>query len=125
MGGRSHTKVVALAALAMGCPAPTGSERLEGRWVGVRAEGTSEDTSPAANAFATATEFDFHRDTLTVTTAMATQSGRYRVVTEDPTRVVIATDRDGPELTQTFTLTSDTTMRWAVLDGKSIVLARQ
>ena len=124
MIGRSRPKVVALAALAMGCPAPTGSERLEGRWVGVRAEGTSADTSPAANAFAAATEFDFHRDALTVTTAMATQSGRYRVVKEDATRVVITTDRDGPEQTQTFTFTSDATMRWNVLDGKAIVLAR-
>lgn len=124
MSGRSHTKVVALAALAMGCPTPTGSERLEGRWVGVRAEGTSADTSPAANAFATTTEFDFHRDTLTVTTATATQSGRYRVVKEDATHVVITTDRDGPELTQIFTFTDGTTMRWAVVDGKSIILAR-
>jgi hypothetical protein len=125
MSGRNHTKVMALAAFAMGCPAPTGSDRLEGRWVGVRAEGASADTLPAANAFATATEFDFHRDTLTVTTDTTTQSGHYRVVKEDATRVVITTDRDGPGQTQTFVFTNHETMRWSVLDGKSIVLARQ
>ncbi len=118
-------KVMALAALGIGCAVPTGSERLEGRWVGVRAEGTSVDTSSAANAFAASTELDFHHDMLTVTTPAATQSGRYRVVREDARRVVITTDRDGPEQMQTFVFANDETMRWAVLEGKSIVLARQ
>ncbi len=124
MNGRNHAKVMALAAFTVGCPAPAGSERLEGRWVGVRAEGTSADVLPAANAFATSTEFDFHRDTLTVTTDATTQSGRYRVVKEDAASVVITTDRDGPGQTQTFVLTKPGTMRWSVLDGKSIVLTR-
>jgi hypothetical protein len=128
MSGLIGPKVVAFAALtalATACPAPSGSERLEGRWIGVRAEGTSADTAAAANAFATSTEFDFHRDTLMVTTSASTQSGHYRVVKEDGTKIVITTDRDGPGQTQTLVLSSDETMRWAILEGKTIVLVRQ
>ncbi len=123
MSARGATAIT-LAALWIGCTAPIGSERLEGRWVGVRAEGTTLDTSQAANAFATSTELDFHRGTLTVTTSTGTQSGRYQVVKEDSKKVVITTDRDGPEQTQTFVFANDGTLRWALLEGKSIVLVR-
>jgi hypothetical protein len=122
---RRGTQVMALAAFAVGCPGPTGSDRLEGRWIGVRAEGTSADVLPAANAFSMGTELTFHRDTLTVTTMKTMQSGHYRVVSGDATRVVITTDRDGPGQPQTFVFANEWTMRWAVLEGKSIVFARQ
>ena len=124
MSGGSRAKVVALAALAMGCPAPSGSERLEGRWIGLRAEGTTADTLAAANAFARDLEFDFHRDTLTVKTTTSTQSGLYRVVRQDAAKVVITTDRDGPGREQTFLFASDRTMRWAVHEDRVIVLGR-
>jgi hypothetical protein len=124
MSGGSRAKVVALAALAMGCPAPSGSERLEGRWIGLRAEGTTADTQAAADAFARETELDFHRDTLTVKTTTSTQSGRYRVVRQDATKVVITTDRDGPGQEQTFRFANDRTMRWAVLEDRAIVFGR-
>jgi hypothetical protein len=90
----------------------------------VRAEGATAETLAAANAFARATELDFHRDFLTVKTPASTQSGRYQVVRQDATRVVITTDRDGPDKEQTFLLAGDRTMRWAVLDGRAIVLER-
>jgi hypothetical protein len=124
MRGRA-APVVAIAALALGCPGSPGSARLEGRWIGIRSEGTSAGTAAAANAFATSTELAFAQDRLTVTTSKTTQYGRYRVVDEDASRVVITTDRDGPDQPQTFVFANDGTMRWAPFEGKSIVFARE
>jgi hypothetical protein len=114
-----------LLALTFGPGCRSGSERFEGRWRGVRAEGVSADLMPAANAFAASTELDVKGDTLVVTTPKERQSGRYRVLVENATTLVIATDKDGPEQPQTFTFADGGTMKWAVIDGKSIVFARQ
>jgi hypothetical protein len=114
----------ALVSLLAACGHP-GSARLEGRWLGVRAEGVPADVQTAANAFATATELEVKGDAITVSTPKDKQSGRYRVVREDKTSVVIATDKDGVEEPQTFTFVDAKTMRWSVLDGKSIVFAKR
>ncbi len=125
----THSFLALLALLAMigaleGCKG-SGSARLEGRWRGVRAEGVSADALAAANAFATQTEIDVHGELITVTTPKDHQSGKYRVVREDKSQVVIATDKDGPDDAQTFTIVDDKTIKWAVLEGKTITLARQ
>ena len=49
----------------------------------------------------------------------------YDVVKQDKTMLVITTDKDGADDPQTFTFVDDKTVRWAVLDGKSIVFAKQ
>jgi hypothetical protein len=64
-------------------------------------------------------------DAITVTTPKDKQSGRYKVVKQDKTMLVITTDKDGADDPQTFTFVDDKTVRWAVLDGKSIVFAKQ
>jgi hypothetical protein len=115
--------LVALAAIA--CCAPASSARLDGRWVGVRADGVAPDVLAAADAFATETELDFHRNEIQVTTRHGVQSGRYQLLRDDPDRVVIATDRDGPTHPQTFVLIGDDTLLWTMADGKSIVFARE
>ena len=102
-----------------------GAPRLQGKWRGVRAEGVTPDTVVAANAFATATEIDVKGDAITVITPKDKQSGRYKVVKQDKTMLVITTDKDGADDPQTFTFVDDKTVRWAVLDGKSIVFAKQ
>ena len=102
-----------------------GAARLQGKWRGVRAEGVAADTVAAANAFATATEMDVKGDAITVTTPKDKQSGRYKVVKQDKTMLVITTDKDGADDPQTFTFVDDKTVRWAVLDGKSILFAKQ
>jgi hypothetical protein len=113
-----------MAALAAAC-GHTGSTRLEGHWHGVRAEGVYGDTQAAANAFATATELDVRGDSITVATPKEKQSGRYHVVREDKASLVLTTDKDGPEEPQTFTFVDAKTMKWSVLEGKTIVFVRQ
>jgi hypothetical protein len=99
-----------------------GSARLQGRWRGIRVEGASGD---AANAFALGTEIRVDGYAMTVQSHDQTQSGRYRVVREDATTVVLVTDADGPGAAHTFTFGDDGTMRWQVLAGKAIVFARE
>jgi hypothetical protein len=108
--------------LACGHP---GSARLEGRWRGVRAEGVSGEAQAAANAFVVGTEIDVKGDAITVSTPKDKQFGRYRVVRDDQASVIITTDKDGVDEPQMFTFVDAKTMKWAVLDGKSIVFARQ
>jgi hypothetical protein len=115
----------AVASLAAAC-GHAGSSRLEGRWHGVRAEGVyGSDAQAAANAFAAATDLDVRGDSITVSTPKEKQSGRYRVVREDKTTVVLTTDKDGPDEPQTFTFVDAKTLKWSVLDGKAIVFVKQ
>jgi hypothetical protein len=111
-------------ALGTGCHGE-GAARLQGTWRGVRTEGVAADSVTSANAFALATELDVRCDSITVTTPSDTQSGRYRVVKQDRATLVITTDKDGPEIPQTFVFVDERTVRWAVLDGRAIVFARQ
>lgn len=65
------------------------------------------------------------KDTLTVTTSRERQSGRYKVVRDDGPSIAITTDKDGPGDPHTFTFVDAETMSWAVIEGKTIVFARQ
>lgn len=114
-----------VALLALAACHHGGSERLEGRWQGVRAEGVSGEAAAPANSFAAGTDLDVKGDTITVTTPKEKQSGRYKVVKEDKTTLTITTDKDGPDEPQTFTFVDAKTMKWAVVDGKSIVFRKQ
>jgi hypothetical protein len=114
----------AMASLATAC-GHTGSPRLEGHWHGVRAEGIYGDAQAPANAFAAATDLDVRGDSITVSTPKEKQSGRYHVVREDKTSLVLTTDKDGPDEPQTFTFVDAKTMKWSVLEGKSIVFVKQ
>jgi hypothetical protein len=102
-----------------------GSARLEGRWKGTRADGVAAEAQTAANAFATSTEIEVKGDAIAVTTGHDRQSGTYKVVKEDKGSVTIVTDKDGPNDAQVFSFVDDKTMRWAVLEGKTITFARQ
>jgi hypothetical protein len=102
----------------------SGSSRLEGRWKGKSAEGVAPEAQAAANAFAVETEIDVRGDEITVITAHDKQSGTYKVLHEDKGQVTIVTDKDAPNDTQTFTLVDDKTLKWSVLDGKTITFAR-
>jgi hypothetical protein len=110
---------------ALGCRAPASSDQLEGRWIGVRAEGVSAEARSAATAFASSTELEFRRNEITVATAKQTQSGRYQLLREEPHAVVIATDLDGPAHPQTFVFAGDETMRWVLPEGKALVFAKE
>jgi hypothetical protein len=117
--------IAALAAvLTLACHGAS-SDKLEGRWIGVRAEGVSPDAIAAGNAFARGLELEFRRNEITIAISGEEQSGRYELVREDPSGVVIATDRDGPSHPQTFVFAVDETMRWALPEGKAIVFAKE
>ena len=114
------------AAVALGAACHgEGAARLQGTWRGVRAEGVAPEALAGANAFAVATELDVKGDALVVITPKETQSGRYRVLRQDRATLVIATDKDGADNPQTFVFVDEKTLRWAVLEGRTIVFARQ
>jgi len=114
--------VLALGLLACG---GGGSKRLQGKWHGLRAEGVAVASQAAANAFATGMTLEVSGDSITVTTPHDKQSGRYKVVKEDKSTLVLTTDKDGPKEPQTFTFVDDKTVKWLVMDGELIVLGKQ
>jgi hypothetical protein len=116
---------LALALVGLCACSHKGSARLEGRWKGTRADGVAPELQSAANAFATQTEIDVRGDAISVTTPKEKQTGTYKVVKEDKGAVTIVTDKDGPNDAQVFTFVDDKTMRWTVLEGKTITFARQ
>ena len=101
-----------------------GSPRLEGHWRGVRADGVAGDVQPMADAFATSTELDVRGEGITVTTPSGKQSGKFKVKNEDKTSITIWTDGDGPNDPQTFVFVDERTMKWNVLEGKTITFKR-
>ena len=61
---------------------------------------------------------------ITVTTPSGKQSGKFKVKTEDRSSITIWTDGDGPNDPQTFVFVDDRTIRWNVLEGKTITFRR-
>jgi hypothetical protein len=111
-------------AFAAGC-SKSGAARLEGKWKGSRVEGVAPDSQAAATTFAAATEIDVKGDSILVVTPKDHESGHFKVVKEDKTSVTIVTDKDGPGDAQVFTFVDDKTMKWAVLEGKTITFVKQ
>lgn len=119
---RRHLALVALYASLAACG--SGSKRLGGHWRGIRAEGVSPDVQKAADAFAGKMTIDVTGDVIVVTTATDRQSGHYKAVSDDKTKLVIVTDKDGPSDPQTFIFTDAKTMKWVVQAPKSIVFTK-
>jgi hypothetical protein len=101
-----------------------GSPRLEGHWRGLHAEGVSPDAQPMADTFASGTELDIRGEALVVTTPAGKQAGKFKVKSEDKTSITIWTDGDGPNDPQTFVFVDERTMKWNVLEGKTITFRR-
>ena len=114
----------ALALVAAGCK--HGSAKLEGRWRGMRAEGVTADVQAQADAFAVGTEIEVKGDSIAVITpaAKAKQTGKYKVVKEEKTVVVLYTEADGQTDPQTFTFVDEKTMKWTIVDGKTITFKK-
>lgn len=109
---------------AVGCK-KSGSPRLEGHWRGSKAEGVTSDVQQAANTFALDTELDVKGEVISVRTPKGKQTGKYKVVREDKKSVVIVTDADGPKDEQNFTFDDERSMRWKVVEGKTISFHRE
>lgn len=115
-----------LAALALGGCGHKGSKKLEGTWRGQKADGVGADVQAQANGFATGTQLVAKGDQIAITTPAAKPSqATYTVDNEDKTTVVIHTDRDGPNHTETFTFSDDgKTMIWRLDPQRSITFTR-
>lgn len=115
---------VALTA-TMGCRHP--GSKLEGHWRGTRAEGVGAGAQDAANAFATHTEILAKGASLTITTpGAAPQQASFVVDSENPTTVVVHTDKDGVDKKETFAFSDEgKTMVWRLGEGRTITFQRQ
>lgn len=102
-----------------------GQARLEGHWKGIKAVGVPDSVLSSANLYAANMELDFKADKVKVINGSDTQSGKYKIVREDKTSVVLTTDGDGPTDEQTFTFEDEKTMRWTVVPGKTIQFQKQ
>jgi hypothetical protein len=102
-----------------------GQARLQGHWKGIKAVGVSDTVLSSANLYAAQMELDFKDDKVKVVSGSDTQSGRFKIVREDKTSVVLTTDGDGPTDEQTFTFDDEKTMRWSVMPGKTIQFQKQ
>jgi hypothetical protein len=127
MGLVRFPRALLLAALTLGLLAcgGGGSKRLQGKWHGLRAEGVAVASQASANAFATGMTLEVSGDSITVTTPHDKQAGRYKVVKEDKSTLVLTTDKDGPKEPQTFTFVDEKTVKWLVMDGELIVFGKQ
>jgi hypothetical protein len=121
----SCVSLLALAALSgVGC-GHKGSPRLEGHWRGLSADGVATDVQASADLFATGTELDIRGENIVVSTPKGKQSGKFRVKTDEKNQITIWTDGDGPNDPQTFTFVDERTMKWSVLEGKTIIFRRE
>lgn len=109
-------------ALLGACKHP-GSAKLEGRWKGMRAEGVATDALVNANVFATGTEIVVKGNQISISTPTAKNvTATYFVDKEEPTTVVIHTDKDATS--ETFDFTDSRTMSWKVDEKRSIVFTK-
>ena len=102
-----------------------GQARLQGHWKGIKATGVSDTVLSSANLYAANMELDFKGDQVKVISGSETQTGRYKIVREDKSSVVLTTDGDGPTDEQTFTFDDEKTMKWTVTPGKTIQFQKQ
>src|SRR5277367_6023744 len=113
---RSFLLVLAISAMPMGCH--KGSARLSGHWRGISSEGSTRSADVLTNAFAAKMQLDVSGDIVTVTTPGGKESSHYRVVREDATTTVIASEGEAGADQETFTLVDAKTLKWTVVPGK-------
>jgi len=116
--------LASVASGAMGCKHP-GSARLEGKWKGQKAEGVPgpPEVQAKADIFAQGTEIQAQGNQITIKTpAGAAITATYTVDKDEPSTVVIHTDKDGT--IETFTFSGGDTMTWKVDAQKSILFKK-
>jgi hypothetical protein len=115
----------AIGAATSGCQ-KTASERILGKWHGAKADGVVPEMQPLANEAASGMELEFKKDVVTIRPAKDKDpmTARYVVLREDKRSVVVVTEGDGARDEQTLTLDDDATMRWQVMQGKTITFNR-
>lgn len=114
--------VLALLLATLGCKHP-GSQKLEGRWKGQRAEGVPETAQLGANTFALATEIVAQGNQIAIQTPAGRNTGTYVVDKEDASTLVIHTEREGSPETFTFNEKADV-MVWKIDAQRSITFKK-
>jgi hypothetical protein len=115
---------VALPALAA-CKA-TPKERLEGRWVGERADNFNPAQADRAAGWVTGASFEFKGSRVTVSIpAESPREGTFKITRASEQELEMTFLRpQGAEDQVTFQLEGEDRMRWMLGDGRSIVLRK-
>lgn len=121
---RALVFAVCLSAIAaFGCKR-AGSPKLEGHWKGQKAEGIPDSVQLSGNMFASGTEIFAQGNQITIhTPAGRHPQATYFIDKEDPTTLVIHTDRDGSTETFTFNEHADQ-MVWKIDAQRSMTFKR-
>ena len=100
-----------------------GSAKLEGRWRGQRAAGVPAEAQASADAFAIGSEIVAKGNQITISTPAAKNvTATYFVDKEEPTGLVIHTDKDVSS--ETLVFVDPKTMTWKVDERRSIVFKK-
>lgn len=110
---------------SLGCGHPV-QRSLEGRWLGEAVENFQDSQLAAATGWARGLSFEFAGSNVTVAVpAEEPRTGRYAVSSVHESDVRLAfTSKDGKSSTAVFKLDSDHSMRWALGQGRAVVLRR-
>jgi hypothetical protein len=112
---------VACGALLVGGCGGSGSPRLEGHWKGTAADGVPPEAQAGATAFAAAMDLVFKGDKVTITHQGKKTTSPYKVLKNDVDQITISAGGDK----ETFTVLSPDTMRWSVVQGRTITFQKQ
>lgn len=109
-----------------GCKATT-KERLEGKWVGERADHFRPEQTSRVSGWVAGTSFEFRGSRVTVSIpAESPRQGTFKIaeVSQEELRITFMRAH-GANDEATFLFEGDDTMRWMLGDGRSIVLKKQ
>lgn len=119
--------VLALAIPALGGCKSTPKERLEGKWVGERADNFRPDQAGRVDGWVSGTSFEFQGSRVTVSIPAETpRQGTYKLaaVGEEELRITFMRAH-GTQDQATFFFEGDDRLRWMLGDGRSIVFKKQ
>ena len=105
----------------------TPKERLEGKWVGERADNFRPEHAARVAGWVAGTSFEFKGSRVTVSIpAESPRQGTYKITKADEHELHVSFLRaHGPQDDVTFLFEGEDRMRWMLGDGRSIVLRKE
>jgi hypothetical protein len=127
MHARHAAPVTLFFSLALAGCEDTPKERLEGRWVGERAEDFSAQQQARAAGWVTGASFEFKGNRVTVSIpAESPRQGTFKVAQVDGEQLRVSFLRPhGAADDVTLRFEGDQHLRWMLGDGRSIVLRKE
>jgi hypothetical protein len=119
--------VLAMAIPILGGCASTPKERLEGKWVGERADNFRPEHADRVTGWVAGTSFEFKGSRVTVSIpAESPRTGTYEIAQASEGELHITFKRaHGANDEATFLFEGEDRLRWMLGDGRSIVLKKQ